>query len=95
MAGGQPYIVGEEGPELFYPGMTGSIMPHGETIKALQSSMGGGKRETVVVQAPAPQVSVAPQIVLDSKDVVRRGLSDDMIVNAIDRNSNKVRGSLQ
>lgn len=29
VSGGQPYIVGEQGPELFVPGVSGSIVPNG------------------------------------------------------------------
>ncbi|WP_099867836.1 phage tail tape measure protein [Pararhizobium haloflavum] len=37
---GKPYIVGEEGMELFTPDTNGSIMPHRDTMSALRSTAG-------------------------------------------------------
>lgn len=34
VSGGRPYIVGERGPELFVPGMSGGIVPNGELAGA-------------------------------------------------------------
>ena len=31
MSAGNPYVVGEEGPELFVPNASGSIVPNGES----------------------------------------------------------------
>ena len=33
-SGGRPYLVGEEGPELFMPGTTGRVVPNEETVGA-------------------------------------------------------------
>lgn len=43
--GGRPYIVGEDGPELFLPGMSGSVVPAGQT--AAMRGMGGGGGITI------------------------------------------------
>ena len=45
MSAGNPYIVGEEGPELFVPSGTGTIIPNGQ--------MGGGgiRIESIVINA--------------------------------------------
>jgi len=86
----KPYMVGERGPELFFPGRTGSVATNAQSMKMMERAMGGGG-ETKVVQAPAPQVNVSPQIVLDPSQVVNQGLNDDMIVQAISRNSTQVR----
>ena len=48
VTGGQPYLVGERGPELFMPGRSGGIAPSG--------SFGGGP--TVVVNVDASGTSV-------------------------------------
>jgi phage-related protein len=41
VSAGSPYIVGEKGPELFMPGQSGSIAPHG--------SFGGGQAITISI----------------------------------------------
>lgn len=52
---GKPYMVGEEGPELFMPGQSGTIVPNG--------SLGGSR--TVVVQSGA--VTIQYPIVNDAR----------------------------
>jgi len=42
VSGGSPYIVGEQGPELFVPGMSGGIVPN-HALSALGGSQGGGQ----------------------------------------------------
>ena len=32
--GGTPYVVGERGPELFVPRMSGTVLPHGQGVSA-------------------------------------------------------------
>ncbi len=39
---GQPYIVGEEGPELFVPRQSGTVIPNDETMATLRKGTGGG-----------------------------------------------------
>lgn len=39
---GQPYVVGEEGPELFVPSGSGTIVPNGALAGGSVSSVGGG-----------------------------------------------------
>lgn len=90
-----PYLVGEQGPEIFFPGKTGSVMTNQQSLKAMEAAMGGGNKQPQVVQAPAPQVNVSPQIVLDPSQVVSNGLNDDMIIQAISRNASQVRGTVQ
>lgn len=68
----KPFLVGEEGPELFTPGQTGSISPNDQTIAAL-SGGAANNRETVVVQAPAPEVNVNT-IVVDDPSKVPTGI---------------------
>lgn len=56
VSGGSPYIVGEQGPELFVPGMSGSIVPNG--------SMGGGGGSSITVNINGGMITedVARQI---------------------------------
>ena len=68
----KPFIVGEEGPELFTPGQTGSITPTDQTIQALTGGA-ANSRETIVVQAPTPEVNVNT-IVVDDPSKVPAGI---------------------
>jgi hypothetical protein len=62
---GQPYIVGEEGPELFIPKASGTVIPHGETMAMMNSGgtamgMGGTVNYNInAVDAPSFQQLVA------------------------------------
>ncbi len=62
---GQPYIVGEEGPELFVPKASGTVIPHGETMAMMNSGgtamgMGGTVNYNInAVDAPSFQQLVA------------------------------------
>ncbi|MGV0986039.1 MAG: phage tail tape measure C-terminal domain-containing protein [Limnohabitans sp.] len=51
VAGGQPYIVGEQGPEWFVPNGAGTIVPNGKSA-GTTSSPGGSDSGTVTAQAP-------------------------------------------
>lgn len=64
----KPFLVGEEGPEIFTPGQTGSITPTDQTISALTNGAANNK-ETVVVQSPSPSVNVNNVIVDDASKV--------------------------
>ncbi len=89
----KPYRVGEEGPELFFPGRTGTVMPSPETMKALMGTQApAGAAAPSNVNVAAPQVNLTN--VLDSQEIVARGLTDDMIVEAIERNSSRVQSTL-
>ena len=68
----KPFLVGEEGPEIFTPGQTGSISPTDQTISALTSGA-ANTGETVVVQAPAPAVNVNT-IVVDDPSKIPTGI---------------------
>jgi lambda family phage tail tape measure protein len=51
VAGGQPYIVGEQGPEWFVPNGAGTIVPNGKSA-GTTSSPGSSDSGTVTSQAP-------------------------------------------
>lgn len=92
----KPFLVGEEGPELFTPGQTGSITPTDQTIGALASAS-SAQGQVTVVQAPAPEVNV--QVVnVDSPDAVRSAMDTDdgaqVILNQIRRNRSAIKQEL-
>ena len=51
VAGGQPYIVGEQGPEWFVPNGAGTIVPNGKSA-GTTSSPGSSDSSTATAQAP-------------------------------------------
>ncbi|WP_353209889.1 phage tail tape measure C-terminal domain-containing protein, partial [Sphingorhabdus sp.] len=51
VAGGQPYIVGEQGPEWFVPNGAGTIVPNGKSA-GTTSSPGNSDSSTATAQAP-------------------------------------------
>lgn len=92
----KPFLVGEEGPEIFTPGQTGSVTPTDQTIEALSNGAGRGG-ETVVVQAPAPNVNVNT-IVVDDPDKIPAGIESpdgqQAVMNVINRNRGNIKRSL-
>lgn len=68
----KPFLVGEQGPELFTPGQTGSITPTDQTIEALRGGAGNNS-STVVVQAAPPPVNVNT-IVVDDPSKIPTGI---------------------
>jgi lambda family phage tail tape measure protein len=92
----KPFLVGEEGPEIFTPGQTGSITPTDQTIEALTNGAGRGS-ETVVVQAPAPAVNVNT-IVVDDPDKIPAGIESpdgqQAVMNVINMNRSNIKRSL-
>ncbi len=59
---GQPYIVGEEGPELFIPKASGTVIPNDQTTAMMGAGMGGGTTVNYninAVDAPSFQQLVA------------------------------------
>jgi hypothetical protein len=55
VAASSPYIVGEAGPELFVPRVSGHIVPHGPTAAALA---GGGDTYQVAIQNPSRDTTI-------------------------------------
>jgi phage-related minor tail protein len=52
VTGGTPYIVGENGPELFVPGASGTIVPN-DVLAASASRAGGGGGNTYAINVQA------------------------------------------
>lgn len=64
---GRAYIVGEQGPELFVPGSSGTILPHSMLSSGGMVAAGGGGEIHIHVNAPVYGVN-------DMEDVVVRAL---------------------
>jgi lambda family phage tail tape measure protein len=92
----KPFLVGEEGPEIFTPGQTGSITPTDQTIEALSNGAGSGG-ETVVIQAPAPEVNVNT-IVVDDPSKIPTGIESpdgqQAVLNVINQNRSAIKRNI-
>lgn len=69
--GGQSYIVGESGPELFTPNTTGSITRNGD--------LGGGSTVNVNFQIVANDTAGFDQLLASRKGVIQQIISDAML----------------
>jgi len=74
VSGGQPYIVGESGPELFVPNVSGVVIPNGAngTIAppgAGSGGQGGGGSATIILQM-ANGVQLAQALIPDIRAVL-------------------------
>lgn len=90
----KPYLVGEEGPELFVPNASGNVIPHDQTVAAMTSAA-AAQAGTTVVSAPAPIVNLTVVNQVDSGEIVERGLStprgERSLVNNIGKNKDTVK----
>ena len=77
----KPFIAGEEGPEIVNPGQTGTVTPNDQTIEALTGGA-ANKRETMVVQAPAPEVNVT-NVIVDDPTAIPAGIESPDGVQAV------------
>lgn len=93
----QPFIVGEQGMELFVPKTAGTIVPHAETVSALAGASAASAGRTVV-NSPRPEVHVHITNTIDPRDVVEAGLNSregqTHLVNAIGKNKTSVKKTL-
>lgn len=92
----KPFLVGEEGPEIFTPGQTGTVTPTDQTIEALAGGAGGGG-ETMVIQAPAPDVNVQTVVVDDPNKIPSAIESPDgqqSVLNVINQNRSNIKRTL-
>lgn len=86
--GNRPFLVGEEGPELFVPGNRGgTVVPTDQTVEAMARA-GGGSAAPVVVPAPSVNVTVVNQT--DPEDSVHSDAGERRILNVIERNPNRI-----
>lgn len=80
---GEPYIVGEREPEIFFPRTSGQVEP----VSKLAASLGGGQQQQAPPQ-PAPQVNLRVINKIDDNyvaDIIDSGLADESLVNMIAR----------
>ena len=88
-----PILVGEEGPEIFTPGQTGSITPTDQTIEALSAGAAMTAAQAVVNVQPTP-INQTVVVTLDPKEVVQRGFSDQLVIDATQRNPRAMKSSI-
>jgi SLT domain-containing protein len=69
--GGQTYMVGESGPELFTPSTTGSITRNGD--------LGGGGAVNVTFNIQANDTSGFDDLLMSRKGLIRSVISDAML----------------
>lgn len=87
----KPYMVGEQGPELFVPSGSGNIMSHDATMSALGTSQ---KQAAPVVNVSAPPATIQVINVSDPNEVPDALNSPDgeqAVLNVIQRNPALVR----
>lgn len=66
----QPYWVGEEGPELFFPGLSGYVMPHrASAAYAAGAGRGGGDTSITIQTLTLPGVRNAQQFAAELLDL--------------------------
>lgn len=58
---GTPYLVGEQGPELFVPGASGAIVPAAQTRAMMTQGSGRVVNITINVPVSAPSGTITPQ----------------------------------
>lgn len=73
---GQPYIVGEQGQELFVPGASGQIIPAAQTRRVLSGSnivaTGGGiSANRPIAAAAASEAEAAPELAKTERDAAK------------------------
>lgn len=96
VAPNRPFLVGEQGPEVFRPQGSGSIVPAGETA-AMMARAGQASAAPVVVEVAAPAVNVNITNQNDPnefKEEVDSGRLDISIVNVLQRKKSTSRQSL-
>jgi hypothetical protein len=59
VSAGQPYLVGEQGPELVVPSGNGTVIPAGKTASMMGGGMGGGGMTINITTGADPQAVVA------------------------------------
>ena len=83
-AGSTPYMTGEAGREMVIPQNAGYVVPNAATERLSGSGEGGGRNIRVVN-------------LLDPDDLARRispSVADEIVINAVSRNSGFIRGAM-
>ena len=80
VAGGQSYIVGEKGPEIFTPGLTGNITSNSDS-KAAMANYSGGNASTAMAMAPmAANVTYSgPTLNFNGDDYIPRSEASNLV----------------
>lgn len=72
----RPYIVGEQGPELFVPNRTGRVLPNDVLGSTMGAQDGGGGALTVNFTINAVDTQTGVQFLLQNKPVITSMISD-------------------
>jgi len=94
VAKNQPYLVGEEGPEIFVPSTGGGVMSHDATMAALGTNK---KSEGTVVNVTAPPATVQVVNVSDPDEVssaLETPGGEQAVLNVIQRNPALIKRSI-
>jgi tape measure domain-containing protein len=90
----QPYIVGEEGPEIFNPATSGTIIPADTTAMALSTNQKQAAPQ-VVVNVPPNNISI---VNVSDPDEVPAGIEspkgEQAVLNVVSRNKRTIQRSL-
>jgi len=73
---GRPYVVGEDGPETFIPGMSGVIVPNGAGRALAPAALGGGSISLTINVDATPSTdgrAVGRDIAVELEDFLRNG----------------------
>ncbi len=62
VSGGQPYLVGEEGPELIVPSQSGTVVPHKQTMNMLNNTGASIHIENFHSYSPSDATAFADQL---------------------------------
>jgi len=67
---GKPYVVGEEGPELFIPNSNGTVIPNDEMTSGGRGVKGGGQNVTINFQVTALDADSFSDKLAETKDTI-------------------------
>ena len=73
VAADQPYLVGEQGPELFFPGVSGTIMPAASSMQLMSGGSTTNNNQQSTVNMPI-YTNQSPQVLQQSWAVMQAGL---------------------
>lgn len=83
VSGGQPYIVGEKGPELFVPGRSGSIVPNNELATSSTNNTTININVGLMTGSAVERRDAAAKMFEDLKDIASsRGMSVGQMIGA-------------
>lgn len=80
VAGGQSYIVGEKGPEIFTPGLTGNITSNSDSKVAMANYSGGNASSAAAMAPMAANVTYSgPTLNFNGDDYIPRSEASNLV----------------